>query len=41
MRKIKTGHVLDVRAIAGLHVVTIAWDFADGAPDEKKSGLTI
>ena len=29
MRQSSTGAVLDVRAIGGLHVVTIAWDFVD------------
>src|SRR5437016_4423349 len=32
MRKTEKGKVLTVRAIGGLHVVTVAWDFTDG-PD--------
>jgi phosphatidylserine/phosphatidylglycerophosphate/cardiolipin synthase-like enzyme len=38
MRQLKKGHVLDVRAIGGLHVVTLAWDFAAGQ-DAKREGL--
>src|SRR5262245_61187475 len=38
MRKLVQGPVLAVRAIAGLHVVTIAWDFVDGQ-EAKKKGL--
>lgn len=38
MRKTVPGDVLSVRAIAGLHVVTIAWDFAAGQ-DAKKDSL--
>ena len=30
MRNINVGAVLAVRAIAGLHVVTLAWDFVAG-----------
>ena len=30
MRQLATGKVLAVRAIGGLHVVTLAWDFVDG-----------
>jgi phosphatidylserine/phosphatidylglycerophosphate/cardiolipin synthase-like enzyme len=35
MRELVAGDVLDVRAIAGLHVVALAWDFADGANVDK------
>lgn len=38
MRKIETGAVLAVRAIGGLHVVTLAWDFVEGQ-DLKREGL--
>ncbi len=38
MRKLQKGDVLAVRAIAGLHVVTIAWDFVDGQ-EAKRDGL--
>lgn len=38
MRQLKTGRVLAVRAIGGLHVVTLAWDFVQGQ-DRKKEGL--
>src|SRR5882757_8345592 len=38
MRQLKEGHVLNVRAIGGLHVVTLAWDFATGQ-DAKREGL--
>jgi phosphatidylserine/phosphatidylglycerophosphate/cardiolipin synthase-like enzyme len=38
MRQLETGPVLAVRAIGGLHVVTLAWDFVDGQ-EEKKKGL--
>ena len=38
MRNLARGDVLTVRAIAGSHVVTLAWDFAAGR-DEKKQGL--
>jgi hypothetical protein len=38
MRQLVDGEVLAVRAIGGLHVVTIAWDFVEGQ-DAKKKGL--
>ncbi len=38
MRELQKGQVLHVRAIAGLHVVTLAWDFAEGA-EQKREGL--
>lgn len=38
MRKLEEGPVLRVRAVAGLHVVTLAWDFVAGHED-KKVGL--
>jgi hypothetical protein len=38
MRHLQNGPVLDVRAIGGLHVVILAWDFAAGH-DNKKDGL--
>ncbi|QRM33189.1 phospholipase D-like domain-containing protein [Microvirga sp. VF16] len=38
MRKIVEGPVLTVRAIGGLHVVTLAWDFIEGQED-KREGL--
>ena len=38
MRTLKEGKVLKVRAIGGLHVVTLAWDFVEGKA-EKKEGL--
>jgi hypothetical protein len=38
MRQLQAGHVLDVRAIGGLHVATLAWDFAVGQ-DNKRDGL--
>ncbi len=38
MRSPVTGTILKVRAIGGLHVVTLAWDFAHGQED-KRSGL--
>lgn len=38
MRQTANGPVLVVRAIGGLHVVTLAWDFADGQA-QKKQGL--
>jgi len=38
MRQIEKGIVLAVRAIGGLHVVTLAWDFVDGQK-EKREGL--
>jgi phosphatidylserine/phosphatidylglycerophosphate/cardiolipin synthase-like enzyme len=39
MREIKKGTVLAVRAIGGLHVVTLAWDFLEGKGDKKKGLL--
>ena len=38
MRSIQTGTTLVVRAIGGLHVVTLAWDFAPGQ-EGKRTGL--
>lgn len=38
MRNLVKGDVLAVRAIGGLHVVTVAWDFLEGH-DEKRDGL--
>ena len=38
MRKLQEGQVLNVRAIGGLHVVTLAWDFAAGQ-EGKSEGL--
>jgi len=38
MRELEEGHVLSVRAIGGLHVVTLAWDFAEGQ-ESKHEGL--
>ena len=38
MRQLTNGPVLRVRAIGGLHVVTLAWDFADGQ-EAKREGL--
>ena len=38
MRQLVNGPTLAVRAIGGLHVVTIAWDFVAGQ-DAKKAGL--
>ena len=38
MRQLKTGTTLAVRAIGGLHVVTLAWDFAKGQ-SARKTGL--
>src|SRR5229473_3939513 len=38
MRNLTEGKILKVRAIAGLHVVTLAWDFLEGQ-DAKKIGL--
>jgi phosphatidylserine/phosphatidylglycerophosphate/cardiolipin synthase-like enzyme len=38
MRKLAKGDVLAVRAIGGLHVVTVAWDFLKGQ-DAKREGL--
>jgi phosphatidylserine/phosphatidylglycerophosphate/cardiolipin synthase-like enzyme len=38
MRQVSTGTVLEVRAIGGLHVVTLAWDFVAGQ-EAKRQGL--
>lgn len=38
MRQLVTGQVLAVRAIGGLHVVTLAWDFVEGQSG-KRDGL--
>jgi phosphatidylserine/phosphatidylglycerophosphate/cardiolipin synthase-like enzyme len=38
MRQPEKGAVLAVRAIGGLHVVTLAWDFVEGQ-DAKREGL--
>ena len=38
MRNLKQGSVLAVRAIGGLHVVTLAWDFVKGK-EAKRDGL--
>src|SRR5262245_36804022 len=38
MRKLVNGGVLNVRAIAGSFVVTLAWDFAEGQ-EHKRDGL--
>jgi phosphatidylserine/phosphatidylglycerophosphate/cardiolipin synthase-like enzyme len=38
MRNLKKGAVLAVRAIGGLHVVTLAWDFVEGK-EAKRDGL--
>lgn len=38
MRNLVEGNVIKVRAIGGLHVVTLAWDFVEGQ-DAKKNGL--
>lgn len=38
MRQLKEGAVLAARAIGGLHVVTLAWDFAEGQ-EAKQEGL--
>src|SRR5438105_7014422 len=38
MRQLEEGAVLAVRAIGGLHVVTIAWDFVEGQ-EAKREGL--
>jgi len=38
MRKLVKGNVLAVRAISGLHVVTVAWDFMAGQ-EAKQEGL--
>jgi phosphatidylserine/phosphatidylglycerophosphate/cardiolipin synthase-like enzyme len=39
MRQLEEGRVLNVRAIGGLHVVTLAWDFATGQEDKRKGLL--
>lgn len=36
MRKVQKGEVLVVRALGGLHVVTLAWDFAEGSEGKLK-----
>ena len=38
MRQLQEGSVLKVRAVGGLHVVTLSWDFAVGQ-DAKREGL--
>src|SRR6266851_609306 len=38
MRQLKQGQVLNVRAIGGLHVVSVFWDFAEGQ-EAKREGL--
>ena len=38
MRQPSKGNVLAVRAISGLHVVTVAWDFVEGQ-EAKRDGL--
>jgi phosphatidylserine/phosphatidylglycerophosphate/cardiolipin synthase-like enzyme len=38
MRQLQPGGVLNVRAIGGLHVVTLAWDFSAGQ-EAKREGL--
>src|SRR5882762_3540240 len=38
MRQLQKGQVLNVRAIGGSYVVTLAWDFAEGQ-DHKRTGL--
>ncbi|OPY77559.1 MAG: hypothetical protein A4E64_01074 [Syntrophorhabdus sp. PtaU1.Bin058] len=38
MRQLVKGNVLAVRAIGGLHVVTVAWDFVEGQ-EAKREGL--
>jgi len=38
MRQMVKGNVLAVRAIGGLHVVTLAWDFLEGQ-ESKRDGL--
>jgi phosphatidylserine/phosphatidylglycerophosphate/cardiolipin synthase-like enzyme len=38
MRQLEPGAVLAVRAIGGLHVVTVAWDFVEGQ-EAKREGL--
>src|SRR5438552_1754005 len=39
MRNINEGAVLAVRAIAGLHVVTLAWDFVPGQEAKRENLL--
>ena len=39
MRKLSVGKVLKVRAIGGLHVVTLAWDFVEGQEQAKENLL--
>jgi phosphatidylserine/phosphatidylglycerophosphate/cardiolipin synthase-like enzyme len=39
MREKSSGTVLVLRAIAGLHVVTLAWDFLDGQEEAKEKLL--
>jgi len=36
MRNLVEGNVLKVRAIGGLHVVTLAWDFVEGPKRQEK-----
>lgn len=38
MRQLEKGAILAVRAIGGLHVVTLAWDFVEGQ-EAKREGL--
>jgi len=38
MRNLEKGNVLAVRAIGGLHVVTLAWDFLPGQ-EAQREGL--
>jgi len=38
MRQLQRGQVLNVRAIGGCYVVTLAWDFAEGQ-DHKRTNL--
>jgi hypothetical protein len=35
MRELQRGPVLKLRAIGGLHVVTLAWDFTEGRSNAK------
>jgi phosphatidylserine/phosphatidylglycerophosphate/cardiolipin synthase-like enzyme len=39
MRQLVNGPILAVRAIGGLHVVTVAWDFVEGQAAKKKGLL--
>jgi hypothetical protein len=39
MRTLINGSILAARAIAGLHVVTLAWDFVDGQAEAASAGL--